>query len=239
MPEPGPAGLVADPSGGPAVAAAPAPALAPVHLLAHRRVVDARRHGELLAPLVEAVLAEAATRPADLAALVVGLGPGPFTSLRVGIVTAHTFAAALGVPCHGVCSLDGIGAATTGQAGVVTDARRREVFWAGYADGRRIAGPAVNYPARAAELLLAAGMDTLAGPGQALYPDAFTAFSAAVAGSGLPLAGPSGPEYPNPAVLAGLAAADVGGGRVPAPLTPIYLRRPDVAEPHQAKPVTV
>lgn len=212
--------------------------LAPVRVLADRRVLDARRHGELLAPLIQAVLTEAEARPVDLAALVVGLGPGPFTSLRVGIVTASTFAAALALPCHGVCSLDGIGAATTGHAGVAIDARRREVFWAAYADGRRIAGPAVDYPARAAESLRAADVKTLAGPGLALYPEAFAAFVAAgPAQSGVD--GSRLPEYPDPAVLAGLAAPDLLAGRAPGPLTPIYLRRPDVAEPHPAKPVQV
>ncbi|MBL7490648.1 tRNA (adenosine(37)-N6)-threonylcarbamoyltransferase complex dimerization subunit type 1 TsaB [Frankia sp. AgB1.9] len=220
------------PSSGPASSSGLAPSPGPGRLLAARRVVDARRHGELLAPLIQTVLAEAAVRPAALSALVVGLGPGPFTSLRVGIVTAGTFAAALGLPCHGVCSLDGIGAATTGQAGVAIDARRREVFWAGYADGRRIAGPSVDYPVRAAELLRAAGVDTLAGPGRELYPDAFTSFAAASAGLA-----PSVPDYPDPALLAALAAADLRAGRAPEPLTPIYLRRPDVAEPHPAKPV--
>jgi tRNA threonylcarbamoyl adenosine modification protein YeaZ len=213
--------------------AAPRPAA--VRPLAFRQVVDARRHGELLSPLTRDTLAEAGVKPADLAGVVVGLGPGPFTSLRVGIVTAATFAAALGLPCHGVCSLDGLGAATGGRTGVVTDARRREVFWAAYADGARIAGPAVDRPGRAAELLRADGVDDATGPGLALYPDAFADFTAAQGGAG---AGAAVPEYPDPAVLAALAAPDLLAGRAPGPLTPIYLRRPDVAEPGPAKAVT-
>ncbi|OHV49723.1 tRNA N6-adenosine(37)-N6-threonylcarbamoyltransferase complex dimerization subunit TsaB [Pseudofrankia sp. BMG5.36] len=201
--------------------------------LASPQVVDARRHGELLSPLMRDTLAEAGVKPADLAGVVVGLGPGPFTSLRVGIVTAATFAAALGLTCHGVCSLDGIGAVTSGRTGVVTDARRREVFWAGYADGERIAGPAVDRPGRAAELLRADGVDVVVGPGLALYPDVFPNVVAAGAGAGVAAA-----QYPDPAVLAALAAPDLLAGRAPAPLTPIYLRRPDVAEPHPAKAVT-
>jgi len=198
--------------------------------LAARQVVDARRHGELLGPLTRDTLAAAGVLPADLDAVVVGLGPGPFTSLRVGIVTAATFAAARGIVCHGVCSLDGIGAASRGRVGVVSDARRREVFWAAYADGARIAGPAVDRPDRAAELLRADGVHAVAGPGLALYPDAFASFAAVDA------AAP--PAYPDPAVLAALAAPDLRAGRPPGPLTPIYLRRPDVAEPHPAKTVT-
>src|SRR5689334_10150965 len=76
--------------------------------LAERAVVDARRHGELVAPLVHDVLAEAATRPDELTAIAVGLGPGPYTGLRVGIVTAKVMAFSLGIPVYGVCSLDAI-----------------------------------------------------------------------------------------------------------------------------------
>jgi tRNA threonylcarbamoyl adenosine modification protein YeaZ len=193
-------------------------------------VVDARRHGELLAPLIQQAFDRWGARPGQLDAVVVGLGPGPFTSLRVGIVTAATLAAVLGVPCHGVCSLDGIGAATTGLAGVATDARRREVFWAVYRDGRRIAGPAVDLPAQAAELLRARRVERVTGPGTALYPGAFAGFDT---GEACDL-----PDYPSPALLAALAAPDLFTGREPEPLTPIYLRRPDVAEPHPAKAVS-
>ncbi|WP_328342960.1 tRNA (adenosine(37)-N6)-threonylcarbamoyltransferase complex dimerization subunit type 1 TsaB [Micromonospora sp. NBC_00421] len=84
-----------------------------VALRAHRRTVDARAHGELLAPQVEAVLAEVGARPGDLGAIVAGLGPGPFTGLRVGLVTAATMGQVLGIPTYGVCSLDGIGHPTT------------------------------------------------------------------------------------------------------------------------------
>ena len=84
---------------------------------------------------------------ADLDAVVVGCGPGPFTGLRVGMATAAAYGHALGIPVHGVCSLDAIGVRTSGDTLVVTDARRREVYWARYRDGVRIAGPAVNAPA--------------------------------------------------------------------------------------------
>ena len=83
-------------------------------------------------------------------AVVVGCGPGPFTGLRVGMATAAAYGHALGIPVHGVCSLDAIGIESTGttcEVLVVTDARRREVYWARYRDGVRVDGPSVNTPA--------------------------------------------------------------------------------------------
>ena len=231
---------------------------------ASRSVVDARKHGELLAPMVRAALADAGSRPAELAAVVVGTGPGPFTSLRVGMVTAAALADALRLPVFGVCSLDGIGAATDGSVGVVTDARRREVFWARYLDGKRVGEPGVGRPADVAGQLAAAGVRQVVGPGVALYPDVFgassstgaaapaatsstgssstgssagTAVPAGTAGSGAAGPGPV-PDHPSPAVLVRVAAADILAGRQPAPLVPLYLRRPDAAEPHPPKPVT-
>ncbi len=75
-------------------------------VLAEVSEVDARRHAELLAPGIEAVLAQAGATTRDLTAIAVGTGPGPFTGLRVGLVTARTLASTLGVPVHGVCTLD-------------------------------------------------------------------------------------------------------------------------------------
>jgi tRNA threonylcarbamoyladenosine biosynthesis protein TsaB len=103
-------------------------------VLAERTTVDARRHGELLAPAIEAVLREAGVDRRDLTRIGVGVGPGPFTGLRVGLVTARTLGAVLGLEVLGVCSLDvlALGARLTGEYRVVTDARRREVHWAAY-----------------------------------------------------------------------------------------------------------
>ncbi|MGV0602167.1 tRNA (adenosine(37)-N6)-threonylcarbamoyltransferase complex dimerization subunit type 1 TsaB, partial [Mycolicibacterium pulveris] len=116
-------------------------------ILGQRVTVDARAHAERLTPNVVDALADAKVRFYDLDAIVVGCGPGPFTGLRVGMATAAAFGHALGVPVHGVCSLDALGVETTGEVLVVTDARRREVYWARYRDGVRVAGPAVNAPA--------------------------------------------------------------------------------------------
>lgn len=118
-----------------------------VQVLAERVTVDARAHAEQLTPNVLGALADAGLTVNDLNAVVVGCGPGPFTGLRVGMATAAAYGHALGIPVHGVCSLDAIGVDTTGDALVVTDARRREVYWARYRDGGRVDGPAVNAPA--------------------------------------------------------------------------------------------
>ena len=119
-------------------------------VLAERVTVDARAHAERLTPNVLGALADAGLTVNDLSAVVVGCGPGPFTGLRVGMATAAAYGHALGIPVHGVCSLDAIGIESTGTTSevlVVTDARRREVYWARYRDGVRVDGPSVNTPA--------------------------------------------------------------------------------------------
>lgn len=120
-------------------------------LLAERSTLDARRHGELLAPAVHAVLAEAGVDRRSLTRIAVGVGPGPFTGLRVGLVTARVLGAALRIPVVGVCTLDAL-ALQSGLEGtfrVVTDARRKQVYWAAYTtEGglHRVAGPGVDAP---------------------------------------------------------------------------------------------
>jgi tRNA threonylcarbamoyl adenosine modification protein YeaZ len=79
--------------------------------------------------------------------VVVGMGPGPFTGLRVGIAFAQSFALAREAPVRGVCSLDAIAAQINEKDFIVTvDARRKEVYWARYTDGVRVGEPAVNFP---------------------------------------------------------------------------------------------
>lgn len=114
--------------------------------ITERLTVDAHAHVESLTPNVVAAVADAGLVMADLDAVVVGCGPGPFTGLRVGMSTAAAYGHALCVPVYGVCSLDAIGGQTDGEVLVITDARRREVYWARYRNGVRIEGPAVNAP---------------------------------------------------------------------------------------------
>ena len=103
----------------------------------------ATAHGPSLPSLVQEALAVS-----DVDEVVVGMGPGPFTGLRVGIAFAQSFALAREIPVRGVCSLDAIAAQVTEKDFIITvDARRKEVYWARYTDGVRVGEPAVNFPA--------------------------------------------------------------------------------------------
>ena len=204
-------------------------------VLAERSTYDPRRHAELLVPSVEAVITEAGVHRRDLTDLVVGTGPGPFTGLRVGLVTARTLALTLGLPVHGLCSLDALALQAlrdlglAGELVVATDARRREVYWARYTsvdDGvggdlpRRLAGPAVARPGD-----VPVGGAPCVGRGAVLYPEQ------------LPGPGGSAPQDPSAAALAELAAVRLAAGDVLDDPQPLYLRRPDAAEPAERKRV--
>jgi tRNA threonylcarbamoyl adenosine modification protein YeaZ len=188
-----------------------------------RVTVDARKHGELLMPEALAACAEAGVALADIDAVVVGTGPGPFTGLRVGMVTAAALGDALDVPVHGVCSLDAI-AAEAAEAGgplfVVTDARRREVYWAAYSGGVRLTGPHVEAPASLVARIPELGAVAAAG--------------GCAAGTGLRVVAP---EAPGPAGLVACAVDALRAGVRPGPLEPLYLRRPDAVAPGPRKPV--
>ncbi len=189
-------------------------------VLAARAVTDSRAHAEQLMPLVNAVLAESGRTLADIGLIVVGVGPGPFTGLRVGVVTAQTLAFALGVPVRGVCSLDAVAAGhvaaghvaaghvaagqPAGEFLAVSDARRREVYWARYGvDGRRLDGPTVSPASELPEL-------PVVGPGAALAGGTASPLDGGV----LALSGPGLPD---------------------AGLSPLYLRRPDATVPTNRK----
>ncbi|MDT0456153.1 tRNA (adenosine(37)-N6)-threonylcarbamoyltransferase complex dimerization subunit type 1 TsaB [Streptomyces sp. DSM 41527] len=195
-------------------------------VLAESRQVDARRHGELLLPAVDRVLAEAGQKLDAVSDIVVGVGPGPYTGLRVGLVTAATFGAALGVPVHGLCSLDGLAYASglTEPFVVATDARRKEVYWARYGDARtRLTEPAVDRPADIADQV--AGVPAV-GAGAVLYDTVFTGLRR------------EAPEHQSAGALAALAAEKLAAGEELPPPRPLYLRRPDAQVPANYKVVT-
>jgi tRNA threonylcarbamoyl adenosine modification protein YeaZ len=197
-------------------------------VLAESTLVDARRTAELLTPGIEAVLARAGRTVGEVTAVAVGVGPGPFTGLRVGLVTARTLGDALGVPVYGVCTLDVLAYQTAsdgigGAFAVATDARRKEVYWAQYADAlERSTEPDVAHPSLLKERL--AGLP-VAGEGARLYPDVFpTAIE---------------PRFPSAAALAELVQLKLD--KDPASLLssePLYLRRPDAVEPGTRKRVS-
>ncbi len=216
-------------------------------VLASRSEIRANRHAEYLAPLVAAVLVEAGSDITEVDTIVVGVGPGPFTGLRVGLTTARVLGLALPAAVVGVCSLDAlaqsvlasgaVGGPDTaarsreGSAGsflVATDARRREVYWAGYQMdagwARRVEGPAVGPPdgvARRGRPVFGRGVE--------LYPDPLgPLLTVTPAGIAVPL-------DVDAAALAVLVAD--GAAEVLAP-QPLYLRRPDAQEPGARKRVT-
>ncbi len=225
------------------------------HVLAETTTVDARRHGELLASSIDAVLAEAGAGRLDITAVAAGTGPGPYTGLRAGLVTARVLGSALGVPVYGVCTLDVIAAdAAAAAAGrgfiVATDARRREVYWARYdAAGRRLDGPAVGTPSDVAEMTAtsqgshgAQGGHGVQGGDGAQGGHGAQGLQAAGAGALLypgVLGEPLEPAYPAAGTLARLAARQLAAGSPSSGAEPIYLRRPDARVPGPPKRVTV
>lgn len=188
-----------------------------IEVLAEQVTVNGKAHGELLAPSIDAALAEAGLRPSDLDAIVAGTGPGPFTGLRVGLVTAAAMADARGIAAYGICSLDAIAIrhADVDSLLVATDARRKEIYWAAYRYGTRLLGPSVAKPGELpTDLVVATGI----GAGAQLYQDVL----------GLPvLTDP----YPTVLGLAEVAAGRVRGRAGSDPLVPLYLRRPDAIPP--------
>ena len=199
-------------------------------VLAESTTVDARRHGECLAPGIVTVLAEAGRTSAEVSAVVAGTGPGPFTGLRIGLVTARTFGFAAGIPVLGVCSLDALAyqgwledPAGLGRSAVVaTDARRKEVYWARYditdAGIVRTGEPKV---AKAESIWPQVGELPVIGRGAVLYPQWF--------GRRV------GPLDVSAGALAGLAARAMAAGEQLRPADPMYLRRPDATPmaPHR------
>ncbi|MEY3360873.1 MAG: hypothetical protein RL531_592 [Actinomycetota bacterium] len=189
-----------------------------------------RRHAEMLVPAIDALLREAGVRPADLDALAVGIGPGLFTGLRVGVTTAMVMGRALDVPVVPVPTLDLLARPHEGDGrtiAAVVDAKRREVFCATYSSGAgglvRLSDDAVG-PARGfADALDALGRDVLVvGDGAAAHPDAFADRSRCE------LAGPHH-AVPDPSTLVRHAFVDLAAGRGldADAVRPRYLRKSD------------
>ncbi len=185
-------------------------------VVAERSSDRAMKHTEQLAPLIAALLHDTDALHSDVTAIAVGVGPGPFTGLRVGLVTARTLGMVLQIPVYGVCTLDVLASeavATGAVTGidpdggflVATDARRKEVYLAAYDDqGQRSDGPHVLRPAEAATAR------PVVGAGALLYPECFPH--------------PTGPVAPSAGWLARVVVEECVEILDPEPL---YLRRPD------------
>lgn len=195
-----------------------------------------RHHDEVLLALIDEAMRAAGAERSELTGVVVGRGPGPFTGLRVGLVSARSIAAVLGVPLHGLSSLDALAHqafAAHGPAGeehgpvtvgVALDARRREVYHARYrreASGEvtRISEPAVDAPADVAAQLTAC--DLLVGSGTGIYPDLLPATAEMV--------------HVDAGHLLLAAAALTARGEDLSSTEPMYLREPDAAKPTARK----
>lgn len=207
-------------------------------LVIERTELDPRRHVEFLTPFVRDVLSRAGVRPADLDLIVTGVGPGPYTGLRVGIVTARTMGLALGRPVVGVCSLDALARdavlAEPRPVIAVSDARRREVYWAEYdATGTRVAGPLVTKP----EVVREPGLDVVGPAASHVLPDADdSSLRPAALAEIAVLALERGEQIPT-STLSGEWSEQEGDGAGSVPLTtllpalPLYLRHPDAQVP--------
>lgn len=192
--------------------------------LTQRVLADTRAHNERLMPTILEVMSETGLELGNLDAIVAGVGPGPFTGLRVGMATAQALADALSIPLHGVCTHDAIAhAALVGAdaadereaadaALVATDARRKEIYWATYRAGQRLAGPDVSKPGELSVQDIA----------QVVIPEKLA--------DQLPEELAALPRSEAAPTAEGLVAvAQLGAD--PAPFVPMYLRRPDAVPP--------
>lgn len=206
-------------------------------VVAERIAGDGNGHGELLAPSVRSVLDEAGVELADLDGIVVGLGPGPFTGLRIGVVTAAALGDAAELPVYGVCSHDAIALSVwsaepsfAGPLLVATDARRREIYWAVYEKSdavRRTSGPAVDTPALVASKLADTGISRVVGGGVVKYGFVLSSVATDLVDAG-----------PSALGLIEAALPQVDGDVERLELQPLYLRRPDAVEPTRIKAVS-
>lgn len=209
-------------------------------VVARTSTIDARRHTEILAPSIDVMMKTNGVRPADLSRCVVGVGPGPFTGLRVGIMTAMTFAHALDLPVGGVCSLDALAhrAQVRGRRGpllVATDARRKEIYWARYdLDGGAIA-PGEPAVAKAADVAAQLGGVPAVGRGAALYADVLTCTTREPDATDGEAATHDALLDVDAADIAAVGFARVLAGERLLGTEPLYLRRPD-AVPAAAAP---
>ena len=201
---------------------------------------DSRRHAEALPQLVREALTAAETSPAYLDLIAVGVGPGPFTGLRVGVAFARATAHALGIPAVGAMTLDviarGWAEGRTGPFTVVTRSRRVEVAWAAYdapvhAPVLRVDGPLIQpdpgFPRHGLVIGDVDGVDEVVLPAAAdlgrLVLERIAAGEPLPDDRAWPEDAADGSGAPTATILASL----VSEGHWLLPPLPLYLRRPD------------
>lgn len=203
---------------------------------------DTRSHAEVLAPGVQSLFADPVAQGPKLAAIVVGVGPGPFTGLRSGIAMARTLAFAWNVPLWGLMSLDALAwdvvAARKNSAEndaetdlallvedefvVATDARRKEVYWARYTDGGELlSGPTVGPAAEIPPL-------PVYGTGAGLYAQELSV-------NGCVIDSAMEAQQPTARSLGLMAAHKIQRGITLSDTTPLYLRESDAKVPGPRK----
>jgi tRNA threonylcarbamoyladenosine biosynthesis protein TsaB len=192
---------------------------------------QAPRHAETLAPAIVWCCEQCGVTVAQVSAVAVGIGPGMFTGLRVGVTTAKLLALTLRVPMIPIPSLDLLAYPLRYSRRLVVstiDARRREVYWAIYrpvpGGVQRISEYELGSPDDLAAALLAQGDDALVcGDGALRFGDVFTSLDRRVE-----LAGPAHAS-PSLTALAELALARYEREDFVAPgeVLPMYLRRSD------------
>lgn len=199
-------------------------------VLAELRLIGSKTHSRRLLAVIEVLLQESETRWEDLDGIAIGLGPGSFTGLRIGMATAKGLAAATGKPLYGVSTLDVLAAACTGEGQVCSllDARKQEVYAAVYQrdrDGRAV---------RQGEMLVLPPADLIAhlgdqpvllvGSGARLYGEELCLRLA-----GRARVAPAALHQPSAAVLGLLAGELALRGEVLDPIEglPLYVRRSD------------
>lgn len=180
-------------------------------------------HSEVLAPAISQLLERAGILGSQVDRIIVGVGPGPFTGLRVGLVTARTLGFVWGVPVQGMMSLDAI-AGEVLESGrdtpftVAIDARRKEVYWATYdGAGKLLSGPEVG----AAEHL---PPGAVYGAGAGIYEQRLAAVGAVADPQFLT-------HHPTAQALGRRALSVLAAGGELLPTTPLYLRESDAKVP--------
>jgi tRNA threonylcarbamoyladenosine biosynthesis protein TsaB len=191
----------------------------------------APRHAETLAPAIAWLCEQSEVRLAQLSAVAVGIGPGMFTGLRVGVTTAKVLAQSLRIPVIPIASLDLLAYPLKYSHGLVVatiDARRNELYWAIYrplpGGVQRESAYELSRPDELAAELEARGTDAIVcGDGALRFPDAFADISQRVTIAGAAHASPS------LTALAELAAARYEREEFesPADVLPMYLRQSD------------